>query len=360
MAHEIDMKKYKIRTDMIVESFDKTKNITGINHTVFQKENNITVEKTIIDETGEKTCGKKKGIYQTISFDDITDKDNQKAIEEVLISVLKEFLEEKKINKSSSCLVIGLGNKDSTPDSLGPLVVNDILVTKYLFNLGEVEEGYRDVSSFIPGVTGTTGIETVEILKGIVQHIGSKENHIENLTLEDETVYKLKIDPVYLQNSKNAIIGSIINIENITEIVKLENMRRDFVANVSHELKTPLTSINGFVETLIMNEDLQVSKRNRFLAIIQKESDRLKRLIEDILLLSSIENKNDLVKESISLYDVFKEVYDMINYIASSKNIDLSYEFEDDKVVVQAYGDYMKQLLLNLIDNAIKWRKSNS
>ena len=194
-----------------------------------------------------------------------------------------------------------------------------------------------------------------KILKGIVQHIGSKENHIENLTLEDETVYKLKIDPVYLQNSKNAIIGSIINIENITEIVKLENMRRDFVANVSHELKTPLTSINGFVETLIMNEDLQVSKRNRFLAIIQKESDRLKRLIEDILLLSSIENKNDLVKESISLYDVFKEVYDMINYIASSKNIDLSYEFEDDKVVVQAYGDYMKQLLLNLIDNAIKY-----
>ena len=119
--------------------------------------------------------------------------------------------------------------------------------------------------------------------------------------------------------------------------------------------RQPLTSINGFVETLIMNEDLQVSKRNRFLAIIQKESDRLKRLIEDILLLSSIENKNDLVKESISLYDVFKEVYDMINYIASSKNIDLSYEFEDDKVVVQAYGDYMKQLLLNLIDNAIKY-----
>ena len=116
----------------------------------------------------------KTGIYQTISFDDITDKDNQKAIEEVLITVLKEFLEEKKINKSSSCLVIGLGNKDSTPDSLGPLVVNDILVTKYLFNLGEVEEGYRDVSSFIPGVTGTTGIETLEILEGVVKEIKPK------------------------------------------------------------------------------------------------------------------------------------------------------------------------------------------
>ena len=140
-------------------------------------------------------------------------------------------------------------------------------------------------------------IHVEKILNGIEKYIGSKENNCEKLKLEEETVYKLKIDPVYLQNSKNAIIGSIINIENITEIVKLENMRRDFVANVSHELKTPLTSINGFIETLIMNENLEVEKRNRFLAIIQKESDRLKRLIEDILLLSSIESNNNLVTE---------------------------------------------------------------
>ena len=187
-------------------------------------------------------------------------------------------------------------------------------------------------------------IHVEKILNGIEKYIGSKENNCEKLKLEDETVYKLKIDPVYLQNSKNAIIGSIINIENITEIVKLENMRRDFVANVSHELKTPLTSINGFVETLIINEDLPSDKRNRFLAIIQKESDRLKRLIEDILLLSSIESKNNLVTENVLLYNIFKEVYEMISYIASSKHI-----------TIQAYGDYIKQLFLNLIDNAIKY-----
>ena len=198
-------------------------------------------------------------------------------------------------------------------------------------------------------------IDMNDILRGIERYIGSKENQTNNVTLDDEIVYRIKIDPVYLQNSKNAIIGSIINIEDITEIVKLENMRKDFVANVSHELKTPLTSINGFVETLIMNEDLPSEKRNRFLAIIQKESDRLKRLIEDILLLSSIESKNNLVTENILLYDVFKEVYEMINYIANSKNIDLSYNFEDEKIVVQAYSDYLKQLLLNLIDNAIKY-----
>lgn len=198
-------------------------------------------------------------------------------------------------------------------------------------------------------------INVEAILKEIERYVGSKESENNSLTLEDETVYKIKIDPVYLQNSKNAIIGSIINIEDITEIVKLENMRKDFVANVSHELKTPLTSINGFVETLIMNENLDVDKRNRFLAIIKKESDRLKRLIEDILLLSSIENKNNLVTENILLYDVFKEVYEMINYIAKDKNINISYNFEDEKIVVEAYGDYIKQLFLNLIDNAVKY-----
>ena len=198
-------------------------------------------------------------------------------------------------------------------------------------------------------------IHVEKILNGIEKYIGSKENNCEKLKLEDETVYKLKIDPVYLQNSKNAIIGSIINIENITEIVKLENMRRDFVANVSHELKTPLTSINGLVETLIINEDLPSDKRNRFLAIIQKESDRLKRLIEDILLLSSIESKNNLVTENVLLYNVFKEVYEMISYIASSKHIKIYYNFEDENVAIQAYGDYIKQLFLNLIDNAIKY-----
>ena len=198
-------------------------------------------------------------------------------------------------------------------------------------------------------------IHVEKILNGIEKYIGSKENNCEKLKLEDETVYKLKIDPVYLQNSKNAIIGSIINIENITEIVKLENMRRDFVANVSHELKTPLTSINGFVETLIINEDLPSDKRNRFLAIIQKESDRLKRLIEDILLLSSIESKNNLVTENVLLYNIFKEVYEMISYITSSKHIKIYYNFEDENVAIQAYGDYIKQLFLNLIDNAIKY-----
>ena len=235
------------------------------------------------------------------------------------------------------------------------ILVTDIDGNIILIN----DEARRMIKSKSPGVEEGKNIKQIidvePILEGIIENIGRKESQRKNLNLENEVVYKLKIDPVYLQNSKNAIIGSIVNIEDITEIIKLENMRKDFVANVSHELKTPLTSINGFVETLIINENIDADKRNRFLGIIKKESDRLKRLIEDILLLSSIESKTNILKERVVLFEVFKEVYEIVNYIATSKDIEISYKFIDEKTVLEANGDYVKQLLLNLIDNAVKY-----
>ena len=184
---------------------------------------------------------------------------------------------------------------------------------------------------------------------------GSNKNERAKIVMEDETVYNIKVYPVYLQNTVNAIIGSIINIEDITQKVKLENMRSDFVANVTHELKTPLTSISGFVETLRLNENIDTETRNRFLGIIETESDRLKRLIDDILFLSSIENTESRVLEKINLYDTFKDVKDMLNYIAESKKITFSYEFLDKSLFVVSNRDYIKQIFLNLIENAIKY-----
>ena len=197
------------------------------------------------------------------------------------------------------------------------------------------------------------------ILKEILLFKGSKESkHIE-ITNDDEIVYSINLDPIYLQDVDNVIIGSIINIKDITEKVKLENMRTDFVANVSHELKTPLTSISGFVETLKLNENIDLATRNRFLGIIESESDRLKRLIEDILLLSSIENTESRVLEKINLYETFNAVKDMLSYIAESKNIDFKYEFLETSLYVSSNRDYIKQIYLNLIENAIKYTPAN-
>lgn len=211
----------------------------------------------------------------------------------------------------------------------------------------------------VEGINIHLAIQEEKILEEISKFMGSKKNEESEITINNGTVYKIKLDPVYLQNTSNVIIGSIINIEDITEKVKLENMRSDFVANVSHELKTPLTSISGFVETLKLNENIDAKTRNRFLGIIESESDRLKRLIDDILLLSFIENKDNLPLEKVKLYDVYREVYEMTNYVAKSKNIKVSHEFVDESVYVLSNRDYIKQIFLNLIDNAIKYTPEN-
>ncbi len=215
-------------------------------------------------------------------------------------------------------------------------------------------------------------IKEKDLLKEISLFKGSKKSKRTQLTTSEDIVYKINLDPIYLQDFDNIIIGSIINIEDITQKVKLENMRSDFVANVSHELKTPLTSISGFVETLKLNENIDVSTRNRFLGIIESESDRLKRLIDDILLLSFIENNDKMSLDKVSIYDVFKEVYDMTSYMAKSKNINLYYEFNNKEITTLSNNefnnkeittlsnrDYIKQIFLNLVDNAIKYTPEN-
>ncbi len=216
-----------------------------------------------------------------------------------------------------------------------------------------------DKNQIVEGKNINFVIKEQRILKEINKFKGSNKNEISNIVMDDETVYNIKVDPIYLQNTVNVIIGSIINIEDITEKVKLENMRSDFVANVSHELKTPLTSISGFVETLRLNENIDNSTRNRFLEIIESESDRLKRLIDDILLLSSIENTESRVLEKINLYETFNAVKDMLSYIAESKDIDFKYEFLETSLYVNSNRDYIKQIFLNLIENAIKYTPSN-
>ena len=196
------------------------------------------------------------------------------------------------------------------------------------------------------------------ILKQIMMFMGSKENEKTVINLDDGRFFRIKLDPVYLQNNKSIVIGSIVNIEDISERVRAENMRKDFVANVSHELKTPLTSISGLAETLKLNENIDKETRNRFLTIIDGEANRLRRLIEDILTLSFIENDKKEEKEAINLYSVYRRVEDMLMISAKTKNIALACE-ADESISLQANADYVKQIILNLVDNAIKYTPEN-
>lgn len=161
MSHKINLEKYQIRTDLAIDSIDfnklKEEDYDGI------KVTDISLTK----EEGTK-INKKEGRYITVYFEDITDYEFGKKVKEVFSKELEKMLNYLNISSDASCLVIGLGNEKSTPDSLGPKVIDNILVTRHLFLLSDVEEGFRCVSSFAPSVMAATGMEASDIVKGII------------------------------------------------------------------------------------------------------------------------------------------------------------------------------------------------
>ena len=164
MNREKDLKKYNIRTDLLVESIKDNNNIKP----VINIEDKIKITTVKVDEKMEKLINKKQGNYITIEFEDVTDFTNKEKVKEVFSKELKKMLANLKITKNSYCLIIGLGNDKSTPDSLGPLSINNIIVTSHLFELQNVE-GFMKVSAINPGVMGQTGIETSKVVLSLIE-----------------------------------------------------------------------------------------------------------------------------------------------------------------------------------------------
>lgn len=163
---------------------------------------------------------------------------------------------------------------------------------------------------------------------------------------------ELRIKKAPIINDKKNPIGVVITAIDITDIKRLENIRSQFVANVSHELRTPLTSIKGFAETLKYVEDNNT--RNKFLDIIDKEAERLTSLINDILILSNIENNSKMKNEEFNPCETIEEAINIFLNRSNNKEVEIEFDFKDDSKLI---GDRDKfyQMLLNLIENAIKY-----
>ena len=175
---------YNFRTDLALERRDiyqkinKLNEIDGVKSAEDEIDKNIKVSRVyVLNENGEQAIGKPKGTYITIDVKNLKlagDEEIQKT-SEVLSNELKNMLDQH-VQKQGELLIVGLGNIYVTPDALGPKVINEIDVTRHIIKYlpQYVEEGTRSVSAISPGVLGTTGIETVEILKGIVDNVKPK------------------------------------------------------------------------------------------------------------------------------------------------------------------------------------------
>ncbi|NDI33761.1 GPR endopeptidase [Chengkuizengella sediminis] len=172
------MDTYSERIDLALEATELASNrmggqIPGV-HTETRSDEGVTITKIkVLDEEGSRAIGKMKGHYITIEVPGLRKKDSelQNQVATKLAKEFEQLLKDIKIEPNAKILVVGLGNWNVTPDALGPIVVENVMVTRHFFELmpNQVQEGYREVSAVAPGVLGITGIETSEIVHGIVE-----------------------------------------------------------------------------------------------------------------------------------------------------------------------------------------------
>jgi two-component system phosphate regulon sensor histidine kinase PhoR len=164
-----------------------------------------------------------------------------------------------------------------------------------------------------------------------------------------------------LKDASDNSIGAVIVLNDVTHLQRLENMRRDFVANVSHEIKTPLTSIKGFVETLLAGAIHDKEDASRFLEIIARQVDRLNAIIDDLLSLSRLEHDSEsfaIAMEDVSLKGVLQSSIQACQDRATKQEATIEL-ICDDTLKAKINPQLLEQAITNLVDNAIKYSGSN-
>lgn len=298
MGHEIDLNKYNIRTDLILESITDNDNYID---TRTENYGDISVTCVNIDDESSKLINRKKGKYVTILFNDATDKENCDRIEEVFIKVLNDF-----VGENNNILVIGLGNDKSTPDSLGPKVLDNLIVTRHLFVLGEnVSNGVREVSGFAPGVMASTGIETSDYIKAVVKEVrpdmviiidalaaGSMERVNKSIQITDTGIHpgsgvgnmrkEISYDtmgiPVIAIGVPTVVEASVIVYDTINYLFKHISYIKD------NQSKNKLIFNRSNYIDKIKDKDLNLEEKRDILGLIGELSDNDKKnLIEEVL-----------------------------------------------------------------------------
>lgn len=237
-------------------------------------------------------------------------------------------------------------------------MVEGVLVLDRRGRILLINQSLQALFSLRDDVRGRTILEAFRLadLAGLVQRV-RRERMVQNFSLElpgmDERWIEVNAAAVLDRGQTPG--GTILVFHDVTRIRQLERTRQEFVANVSHELRTPLSLIKGFVETLIDGAEKKPASRRRFLQTIEKQTDRLTFLIEDLLTISRLESGQVVLNlQPVDLRDETQRVTDDLKARAGEKNVTVSNEVPA-RLVARADADRLQQVLFNLVENAIKY-----
>lgn len=264
----------------------------------------------------------------------------------ILARTLQDFMNEQKLQRNR--LETTLQNIPSATllvNSYGEVVIANETFLNFFNRGNKIKKAHYD-----------TVIEHKDVKRMIKEAIAT-EKPINETIEHNVNVHKKYFDaavvPV-LSKKRKRIEGIVIVLHDITQLKILEQMRKDFVANVSHELKTPITSIKGFTETLLDGAKEDKDTLEMFLDIILKESNRIQVLVSELLELSKIEQANHFNMVKVNLpQKVFNSV-EVVYPLAEKKNIKFNFELEKNLFVL-AEPSKLKQVMINLLSNAINY-----
>ena len=224
--------------------------------------------------------------------------------------------------------------------------IGDVLGNKYLETTGRtLMEAFRNV----------------ELQNALEQCRAEGKPVTQEISLGDDDQITLNVNVAPMNVLPGDEPKTIMAFHDITQLRKLERMRADFVANVTHEIKTPLTSILGFVQTLQEGAIRDKTQAAKFLEIIAANALRLNRLVDDLLALSRIElGEARLNLEEVDVREAVLQAIAVIEVQAKAKGLTIRQDWPDNLPLIRADVDSLQQILLNVLDNAIKFTPSGS
>ncbi|MNS24044.1 Alkaline phosphatase synthesis sensor protein PhoR [compost metagenome] len=219
----------------------------------------------------------------------------------------------------------------------------------------EAERILRLKDTYMLGTLYQEMKRSYELSRFMDEGISSMEQMSEERTIYDPEEKILHFDSVPMFEDDGSYRGMLFLLRDVTEIRKLEVMRSEFVANVSHELKTPIAAVKGFAETLLSGGVKDEETSRSFLQIIYDEGDRLNRLIGDILELSKIESRRVPLEYSpVHVHSLLGSIFEVLQSSAAKKCITMKLEVPEE-LFMEADEDRLRQIFMNLLSNAISY-----